>query len=405
MSTDDDQLAWIGLRRPGSGTRTYEPAGSGVDVDGVRFGGWQLHSVDAADFPDHEAYLVRVNYDLSPASSGTVPRAVTVAFDFGGAAVVLDAVPRSAHAALSPEYAVTRQLNFAPAGHDTRPESRVALPEGLPEAEASGFGGPVVSFRHTADGVRPGARAAWLSLLAGRGRAELPVNVRVTFDHDQPGDGAAGAASFVVRLPARASRATQPQVMRSAAAAPLQIRMGFVIDLVGYTDRTEPAQRHAQERIVDLTYEVVEALGVAAGDTFVQPTGDGMNVFLPVDIDYSRVLGELRRLFVEHLVVDNGRNKDRLRFRMAVDVGPCRLAPNGCSGATIVSFGRLVETAKLRQAMTDHPDASLGLIVSDYVYSAIVAHDYPGLPPDDFTPLDAVVKGYQARAWLWVSDQ
>jgi hypothetical protein len=55
--------------------------------------------------------------------------------------------------------------------------------------------------------------------------------------------------------------------------------------------------------------------------------------------------------------------------------------------------------------MTDHPDASLGLIVSDYVYGAIVAHDYPGLAPDAFTSLDAVVKGYQARAWLWVSDQ
>jgi hypothetical protein len=114
--------------------------------------------------------------------------------------------------------------------------------------------------------------------------------------------------------------------LRSARPAAGRLRPGFVIDLVGYSDRTEPAQRHAQERIVDLTYEVVEALGVTAGDTFVQPTGDGMNVFLPVDIDYSRALGDLRRLFVEHLLVDNGRNKDRLRFRMAVDIGPCRLA-------------------------------------------------------------------------------
>src|SRR5256885_13097068 len=96
--------------------------------------------------------------------------------------------------------------------------------------------------------------------------------------------------------------------------------MGFVVDVVGYGGRPAPVKLDVQRRLAALVTEVLQDIGLGLKDTHHQGTGDGMVVFLPVQVEIHRVLPRVIRSTAELLAVDNGRYRDRWWIRQAAVV-------------------------------------------------------------------------------------
>ncbi|MEW2117785.1 CATRA conflict system CASPASE/TPR repeat-associated protein [Streptomyces sp. NPDC005474] len=216
------------------------------------------------------------------------------------------------------------------------------------------------------------------------GRAEPGTRARPDEDRAHRVDAAPGAP---LRRPGRIST-----------------RMGFAVDIVGYSSRTSPDKSAAQERIATLVREVLDDLHCLLESTDRQETGDGMNVFLPVDLELHRALPRLLLSFHERLSVDNARFRDRMRLRMSTAFGPVGLAALGFAGSTIVEVSRLLNSEVLRDALTDHPAADLAVLVSDQLYEYVVGEGYPGLDAWHFERRLIEVKEYRAYAWLWIPE-
>ena len=407
------------------GSRTFKSGPAGTVISGVAFWGWQIHPLPP---DDGDRYLVRTDYDLNILPNAPEAAAVDVGFRFLTPGVaVLDAIPRGVSTMEGPaSYILTDHLNFVrSAGGSTqtawpdgsaRPE--IPLPALRPAVEIFGVGGPDLKWRHTATSsapIRVGSHSGWFVLALPASVDLIHVQAQVVY-HSTP-DYEVGLvlstapAEFTVRLPA-GDRPVPPAVTRSAVTPGQrrdptgdEVRLMFSYDVVGYSGRDVAGQREAQDRLARLARLVVADLGasVAAGDT--QSAGDSVTVLLPAGTDVAQALPRLLHASARWLGEDNARHADRLRLRMAVAFGPTRSAALGFDGPTIVECHRLLDCDAVRDPFRAHPEPELAVIVSDIVHRLFVAPRYPDLDPERFARVEAVVKGYQEPAWLWLHDR
>lgn len=403
-------------------SRAVDTAPQQIEIGAVRFRAWQIHPVPAlpADFPAHDAYVIKVNADLVLAPSGSGPCWLEFGFDFkNNGVVVVDMVPR---AVSGPEpasgYAVTRNLAFipqcGPATPAARPESiimdNLPLPPVQPTIQAFGIGGSSVWWRHqspTPAGVPVGSYAGWLILLTPAGLREVTVHAGATYHatryQETAGAPAGTPSSFTVQLPAgppartttRTTTITQPELAK--------IRLGFAVDIIGWSDRPAVRQWQAQQRLRQVIRAAVEAAGVTFGHAEVQPTGDGMNVVLPAGVIDVATLPRIMTEVADRLGTDNADHIDRIRVRMAADTGAVSSAPLGFAGPTVVRFCRAVNSDQLREFASRNPAADLVVAISDWIYDNFIRPGYSDLDERAFTREQVVAKGYQAMAWLWAS--
>lgn len=200
----------------------------------------------------------------------------------------------------------------------------------------------------------------------------------------------------------RARRPETPPTAQRGTPGRISARMGFAVDIERYSSRTSPEKTSVQDRLAALVREVLDDLHCPLERTDRQETGDGMNVFLPGDVELHRALPRLLVSWHEHLAADNARFRDRMRLRLSTAFGPVGLAALGFSGATIVEVSRLLNSDVLRDALTDHPEADLAVLVSDQLYEYVVGEGYPGLDARHFERCPVKVKEFQAQAWLWI---
>jgi hypothetical protein len=201
--------------------------------------------------------------------------------------------------------------------------------------------------------------------------------------------------------------ATGPAADRSAmgrrsTSSPSAIRMGFGVDISGYSARSAPVKDEAQSRLAALVADVLADVGVRLEETEHQGIGDGMKVFLPARVPVQEALPQLISGWRERLGRDNGRYRDRLRVRTAYGVGPVGVAAIGLSGSTVVEVDRLLNSDVLRQALNDQPGSDVVALVSDVLFGWVVGEGHPGLDSSMFEPVHVVVKDFSGRAWLWV---
>ena len=199
-----------------------------------------------------------------------------------------------------------------------------------------------------------------------------------------------------------------PAVPAPPAAVPASVgrtnRVGFVVDVVSYGQRTAVAQEHIQKRLQALLRTVIEDVG-SDFDTVDRDTGtgDGMVVFLPTGSDPTRLLPDLLRATAGRLSADNQLYRDRIRLRMAVGSGVVGRGSNGFSGPLVVNITRLVDCEPLRREAADHPESDLVVLVLDALHRDVVGPGY--LPPSvaEFRMVDVAMKEFADRAWVWRS--
>jgi hypothetical protein len=190
-------------------------------------------------------------------------------------------------------------------------------------------------------------------------------------------------------------------------AAPIpgrrKLQMGFAVDVTGYGARPALAQEAVQDRLSSLIGRVLQSCRVGWDEVGHQWSGDGGIILLPNDIDPTIALPELVRSTVRHLAEDNRLHDDRIRLRMAVGVGIVGYGAAGFTGSMVVGISRMLDSAPLRQALLDHPDADVAILLSDHVHTYIVRPGYPGLPAANFRLVTVEIKEFRESAWLWVS--
>jgi hypothetical protein len=177
-------------------------------------------------------------------------------------------------------------------------------------------------------------------------------------------------------------------------------RLGFVVDVVSYGQRSQPEQ----ELITDRLQALLRAVVTDVGDDFDHVdrdtgAGDGMVVFPLTGADPTDRLPVLLRSVATRLADDNAAYRDRIRLRMAVGTG---LAARG-GGPLVVNISRLVDSDSLRRAVAGNPSADLVVLVLDVLSSEVVAPRYVPLVADRVELVDVAMKEFVDRAWLWVS--
>ncbi|MFI9543662.1 hypothetical protein ACIHAR_06870 [Streptomyces sp. NPDC052016] len=203
-------------------------------------------------------------------------------------------------------------------------------------------------------------------------------------------------------LPPDAADGQQP----APAAVPRdhRIRLAFSVDVTGYSARPVACQDQVQRRLAVLVHQVLHDARADLARTDVQPVGDGMNVVLPADMECIEALPRLMTGAARLLSQDNRAYSDRLRLRMAWDIGPVSRAALGFAGPLLVRLSRLVDCEQLRTAAESTAHADLVVAVSDWLYENVFRPGYTDVHADDFTRICAVSKDYRASAWLWTGD-
>jgi len=179
-------------------------------------------------------------------------------------------------------------------------------------------------------------------------------------------------------------------------------RMGFVVDVVGYGRRTAEQKSDVQHRLRTLIGHTLSDLGIAFDDALNDGgSGDGMAVFLPVGVDYTRALPGLLTSTVAWLISDNARFRDRMRLRMAIGTGLVGTGgQTGLLGELIIDLSRLLDSVVLRQAVVDHLESDLVVLVANGLHDDVIRPGY--LDPASFTGVTVTVKEFTAPAWLWI---
>ena len=181
-------------------------------------------------------------------------------------------------------------------------------------------------------------------------------------------------------------------------------RLGFVVDVVGYGQRTEPEQDRIQHRLHALLRSVVADVG----DDFDEVArdsggGDGTVVFLPTGGDPTERLPALLRSVARRLADDNATAGDRIRLRMAVGSGVVADGSRGFAGPMVVNISRLVDSEPLRRAVAENPSTDLAVLVLDSVRRDFFVPGYVPLVPDCVQVVDVAMKEFVDQAWLWIS--
>ncbi|TQS43154.1 CATRA conflict system CASPASE/TPR repeat-associated protein [Cryptosporangium phraense] len=201
--------------------------------------------------------------------------------------------------------------------------------------------------------------------------------------------------------PADYSVLTPPEPTTHQLSDRVEQRMGFGIDVVGYSTRPTPRQVEIQRRIATLVEQVVSDLGVPLGATDRQDAGDGMMVVLPAGIEVPTALPRLLLGWRSRLAADNDQHEDRLRMRLAVSMGGFSRAAIGYAGGTIIEIGRLLDSDELRSALAEDESLELAALLSDPLYQQVVGERFDGLQPEEFEHAEIQKKQYRRAAWLW----
>jgi hypothetical protein len=183
------------------------------------------------------------------------------------------------------------------------------------------------------------------------------------------------------------------------APSEIRYRLGFTVDVVGYSSRTIDAQRQVQHRLLTLFYRFIAETGIEFVPEAFQSNGDGFHYFLP-DSDVHMAVSYLLSAFPAILAEDNQDNSDRIRLRMATDIGTVGLGPLGFTADAVIRFSRLVDSKPIRDAVKEH-DTDLVALVSDTLYQDVITRfdDLARLP---FQHVDVEVKNYRTCAHLLV---
>lgn len=218
-----------------------------------------------------------------------------------------------------------------------------------------------------------------------------------------------GNARHAAMTAATALATTARAAIRQQRSAPRPYFAGehctvILTDVVGYgayerNDRDRRIIRAAHQDMMRTS------LGDLWEEARTRDRGDGLLIVVPPAYPTATVMEGLHRNLPGELSRHNGTHDEpaRIRLRIAVHVGPITTDEVSWSGEVIIRAARLLEAPAIKEAMAS-AGASLGIIVSTFVYEAVIRHAEEWADQDSYNEVEAHVKETRTPAWMQLID-
>lgn len=146
--------------------------------------------------------------------------------------------------------------------------------------------------------------------------------------------------------------------------------------------------------------------GLDRGGWWRREDGDGEVAALPPGVD---LLAAVRGFVTELDLQLTDHNEDhsadtRIRLRVAMHIDSLTEGALGFAGPALIVLSRLLDSAPVRTALDQHPEANLAQIISASLYERAVVPELGGLRPSQFNEVlvDLPAKNFRERAYVYV---
>jgi class 3 adenylate cyclase len=165
----------------------------------------------------------------------------------------------------------------------------------------------------------------------------------------------------------------------------------------GAHKRTDNDRLIIRQALSEMVQEAVQGLYGAR----LEDRGDGILIVVPPKIPTATVLDRMLSVLPFSLDQHNRgeRNPAQFQLRLSIDVGPVVSDAMGVSGEALIVAARLVEASALKEAFTGST-VRLGVIVSSFIYDAVVKHDQDQAYVASYSPVSISVKESRTTAWM-----
>lgn len=210
---------------------------------------------------------------------------------------------------------------------------------------------------------------------------------------EAPASGEALTTNRLSRDPNRADPGRYPQLLSGENCTVL------FTDVVGFSAST----RGDKDRLLirEALYRITH---MALQDTpawWSEDRGDGLLTVIPPSVPTAKVMDHLLRELPAEITRHNGTHHDsaQLRLRVAINVGPVTTDDIGVTGEAIIVAARLVEAPRFKEAVAKSR-ASLGVIVSSFVYDAVIRSDTDPAERAGYSQINVNTKNSRIQAWI-----
>ncbi|WP_380724132.1 hypothetical protein [Saccharothrix hoggarensis] len=175
-------------------------------------------------------------------------------------------------------------------------------------------------------------------------------------------------------------------------------------DLRSYGSADDRLQRDLQDQLVRSLDRAGEAAGLDRSAWRRQAKGDEEWAVLPPATRENDVVDRYVRALNAELAATNEYRLPhaRLRLRMAIHFGTTVEGANGVPGQDAVLVSRLLNSEPAHAALEQSPNADLVVVLSDLVFTSLVAAGYTTLRVEDFRRVEVRVKAFHGHAWMWL---
>ena len=179
-------------------------------------------------------------------------------------------------------------------------------------------------------------------------------------------------------------------------------RLLVAVDVHRYGRQDPLGQVDAQQAVTDALSGAAAAVGLDRSLWRTQPQGDAELAVLPPETDEAAVVADFPRELDTSLHRHNrSRNPEhRLRLRVAMHCGVLHLGALGYPGPAPIETCRLLDAPAFKQVLAAADDADVALIVSERLFTNIVAPGYRGLRPQWFRKVPVTVKEYSGTGYV-----
>ncbi|MFJ6670782.1 hypothetical protein ACIQMJ_06695 [Actinosynnema sp. NPDC091369] len=175
-------------------------------------------------------------------------------------------------------------------------------------------------------------------------------------------------------------------------------------DLKSYGSADDLLQRELQELLVRSLDRAGEAAGLDRASWRRQAKGDEEWAVLPAATPEGDVVDRYVRALDAELAKTNRYRvpEAKLRMRMAIHFGTTVEGANGYPGQDAVLVSRLLNSEPPHAALEQSPGSDLVVVLSDTLFTSLVAARYTTLRPEDFRRVDVRVKNFRGHGWMWL---
>ena len=175
-------------------------------------------------------------------------------------------------------------------------------------------------------------------------------------------------------------------------------------DLRSYGSADDLLQRELQELLVRSLDRAGRAAGLDRSTWRRQAKGDEEWAVLPVGTPDGDVVDRYVRALDAELAATNRYRvpEGRLRLRLAIHFGAAVEGANGYPGQDPVLVSRLMNCEPAHAALEQSPDAPLVVVLSEPLFTSLVAAGHTTLRPEDFRRVEVRVKTFSGHGWMWL---